>query len=165
MSTSGQSGNWFFGRQWPGADCLRQEGSGLPGKAVLAEPTAFMAKRCDEEGFTLVEALVALVILGVAAAGLIGAAEAHVDSIRALESRTVAQWVAENRIAELTVSRDRAPMAYDLVEMLGQTWTVQVVRQASDDPDLDAMTVSVAAQEQPEPLATLDFFLDRGAGQ
>ncbi len=165
MRISGQSGNRFFGRDWPGADCLPQDGSGLPGKAVLAEPTAIMPKRRDEEGFTLVEALVALVILGVATAGLIGAAEAHVDSIRALESRAVAQWVAENRIAELTVSPDRAPRAYDLVEMLGQNWTVQVARRASDDPDLDAMTVSVAAQEQPEPLVTMDFFLDRGAGQ
>jgi general secretion pathway protein I len=114
-----------------------------------------------EAGFTLVEVLVAMVILAVAAAGLVGAAEAHVDSIRATESRAAAQWVAENRIAELNVSPQAAPPGGELVEMLGQTWAVQVSRRPSDDPDLDAMTISVAEPESPEPLVILDFFLDR----
>lgn len=114
-----------------------------------------------EDGFTLVEVLVALVILAVATTGLIGAAEAHVDTIRAMQARAAAQWVAENRIVELTVGHDPAPEAYGVVEMLDQTWTVQTTRRASDDPDLDAMTVSVAEPEATEPLVTMDFFLER----
>ena len=114
-----------------------------------------------EDGFTLVEVLVALAILAVATAGLIGAAEAHIDSIRAMQSRAAAQWVAENRIVELTVSRDAAPKPYELVEMLGQSWAVQVARRASDDPDLEAMTVSVTEVQGSEPLVTMDFFLER----
>lgn len=117
-----------------------------------------------EDGFTLVEVLVALAILAVATAGLIGAAEAHVDSIRSLEARAAAQWVAENRIAELTVG-SASPTQPEAVEMLGRTWTVQVSRRASEDPDLDAMTVSVADADQPDPLVTMDFFLDRAAAQ
>ena len=115
-----------------------------------------------ERGFTLVEVLVALVILAVAAAGLIAAAEAHVDTIRAVQSRAAAQWVAENRIAELTISPEAAPKAGELVEMLGQSWAVQVSRRPSDDPDLDAMTISVSEPEATEPVVTMDFFLDRG---
>lgn len=113
-----------------------------------------------EDGFTLVEVLVAMVILAVAAAGLIGAAEAHVDSIRSMQSRAAAQWVAENRIVELTVSPQAAPKDFDLVEMLGQTWAVQVSKRQSDDPDLDAMSISVSEPEAREPLVTMDFFLD-----
>jgi general secretion pathway protein I len=114
-----------------------------------------------EGGFTLVEVLVAMVILAVAAAGLIGAAEAHVDSISSMQSRAAAQWVAENRIVELTVSPEAAPKDSDLVEMLGRTWAVQVSSRPSDDPELDAMTVSVAEPEAKEPLVTMDFFLDK----
>jgi general secretion pathway protein I len=117
-----------------------------------------------EGGFTLVEVLVALVILAVAAAGLIGAAEAHVDSIRSIEARAAAQWVAENRIAELTVSQDAVPGGPGAVEMLGQLWTVQLSKRASEDPDLEAMTISVAQAEAAEPLVTMDFFLDRRRG-
>ena len=112
------------------------------------------------EGFTLVEVLVALVILAVAAAGLIGAAEAHVDSIRALEARAAAQWVAENRIAELTVSKEPEPRPFETVEMLGQSWTIALARRQNDDPELRAMTISVAPQGEPEPLVTMNFFLE-----
>lgn len=129
----------------------------------MARP-APSSEASGEDGFTLVEVLVALAILAVATAGLIGAAEAHVDSIRSLEARAAAQWVAENRIAELTVASDAASRP-EAVEMLGRTWAVQVSRRASEDPDLDAMTVSVTEADQPDPLVTMDFFLDRAAAQ
>ena len=117
--------------------------------------------RVPDEGFTLVEVLVALVILAVATAGLIGASEGHVDTIRGLEARAAALWVAENRIAELTAGTEAAGQAPQTVEMLGQTWTVQVSKRRSDDPDLDAMTVAVTQAESTDPLVTMDFFLDR----
>ena len=113
-----------------------------------------------EDGFTLVEVLVALVILAVAAAGLISAAEAHVDSIRALEARAAAQWVAENRIVELTASKETEPAMSETVAMLGQSWTVAITRRQSDDPELRAMTISVAPEGEPEPLVTMNFFLE-----
>ena len=112
-----------------------------------------------ETGFTLIEVLVALVILAVAAAGLIGAAEAHLDSIRALEARAAALWVAENRIVELTVSKESQPRLSETVEMLGQSWAVSLARRQNDDPELQAMTISVAQDGEPEPLVTMSFFL------
>ncbi len=105
--------------------------------------------------------LVALAILGVAAAGLIGAAETHVDSIRALEARSTAGWVAENRIAEIVVGREAAPAPYEVVEMLGQSWGVRIDRRPSEDPDLSAMTIRVGEPDRPDPLATMDFFVER----
>ena len=60
-----------------------------------------MTTSAGQEGFSIVEALAALAILAIATIGLVRAAEAHVDSIRALELRAAAQWVAENRLAEL----------------------------------------------------------------
>ena len=114
-----------------------------------------------DDGFTLIEVLVALLILAIATAGLIGAAEAHVDAIRSLQGRAAAQWVAENRIAELTISPEAAPTAGEIVVMLGQSWAVKTTRRASDDPDLDAMTISVAPPEAAEPLVTMDFFIER----
>ena len=113
-----------------------------------------------ERGFTLVEVLVALVILAVAAAGLIGAAEAHVDSIRALEARAAAMWVAENRIVELTASKEAEPRMSETVDMLGQSWAIALARRPNDDPELQAMTISVAPEGEPEPLVTMDFFLE-----
>ena len=115
-----------------------------------------------DAGFTLVEVLVALAILGVAAAGLIGAVEAHVDNLGRLQARTVAQWVAENEITERTVLADAVPRDGELVEMLDRRWSVRVAPRPrpSDDPALAALVVSVAEAGSSEPLVAMDFFVE-----
>ena len=111
-------------------------------------------------GFTLVEALVALAILGVAAAGLIRAVEAHIDTTAQLQARTVALWVAENEIVERTVLANAAPQDLRRVEMLGRGWSVRVAARPSEDPDLAAMRVSVSQAEAGEPIVSMDFFVE-----
>lgn len=119
-----------------------------------------MSPRPPQQGFTLIEALVALLILAVAAAGLIRAAEAHIDSIHGLETRAAAQLVAENRLVELGLS-PRPPMPPE-VEMLGRKWRVSVQERPTGDPDLRAVEVAVAPPGEAEPLVTLDGFVDAG---
>ena len=87
-----------------------------------------------EQGFSLIEALVALAILAISAVGLIRAAEAHVDSVRGLERRAAAQWVAENRLAELAVPG--AATADGDVAMLGRAWQVTTTYAPTADPAL-----------------------------
>ncbi|WP_016747322.1 type II secretion system minor pseudopilin GspI [Rhizorhabdus wittichii] len=117
--------------------------------------------RPGEAGFSLIEALVALLVLAIAAAGLVRAAEAHVDSIRGLERRAAAQLVAQNRLAELAVPG--LPAGPAQVEMLGQRWSVAVRENATDDPDMAKLSVAVAdARDPASPLVTLDGFRDRG---
>ncbi len=110
-----------------------------------------------EGGFSLIEVMVALVILAVAAAGLIRASEAHVDSVRGLERRTAASMVAQNRLAELRLGeaprRASAP-----TDMLGETWLVAERMEATDDPDIVAVTVRVTAQGERAPLVSLSGF-------
>ncbi len=114
----------------------------------------------SEAGFSLIEALVALLVLAIAAAGLVRAAEAHVDSIRSLERRAAAQLVAQNRLAELALPG--APVGPDSVEMLGQRWTLAVSESATDDPDMVKLAVAVSGAGDRSPLVTLDGFRDRG---
>ena len=55
--------------------------------------------RDDEQGFSLIEALVALAVLAIATVGLMRTVQTHIDSTRGLERRAAAMWVAENRLA------------------------------------------------------------------
>ncbi len=119
-----------------------------------------MTPHPSEQGFSLIEALVALLVLAIGAAGLVRAAEAHVDSIRSLERRASAQLVAQNRLAELALPEGAQGPA--TVEMLGQRWNVAVSETATDDPDLARVAVSVSDASEKEPLVTLDGFRDRG---
>jgi general secretion pathway protein I len=110
-----------------------------------------------EEGFSLVEALVALVILGVAAAGLVRAVEAHVDSIRGVERRAAAQFVAENALVELRLSTAPAPSE---VDMLGERWRVSARETANEDPDIRNVEVRVEPTRGAGPVVALRGFLD-----
>jgi len=113
-------------------------------------------------GFTLVEALVALTVLAVASAGLIRATEAHVDQVRGLQIRTIAQWVAENRLVEIQVGQAVPVARTDRVDMLGRSWDVAVGLGASEDPDLAAVTVAVSPAGASRSSVVLTGFVDTG---
>lgn len=120
-----------------------------------------MTPSSSEQGFSLIEALVALLVLAIGAAGLVRAAEAHVDSIRSLERRAAAELVAQNRLAELGLPEGAA--GPPTVEMLGQRWTIAVRESDTDDPDLAKVAVSVSDAAGKDPLVTLDGFRDKGS--
>ncbi len=119
--------------------------------------------RCArEEGFSLIEALVALLVLGIATAGLLRAAEAHVDTIRGLELRAAAEWVAENRLVELGLPGGSA-MPDKNVDMLGNEWLVTTTFSPSADPDLSQVLVAVRTPGASTPTVTLRGFVPGGA--
>lgn len=109
-----------------------------------------------DEGFSLIEALVALAVLAIATVGLMRTVESHIDSARGVERRTTAMWVAENRLAELEAD---AP-GQERVEMLGQPWRVAVERRRTDDPEIERVRIEVFAGNEKSALASLDGFVD-----
>ncbi len=56
-------------------------------------------------GFTLIEVLVALAILAIALAAAARAANVATDSAQETRLRTLATWIAQNRVAELNATR------------------------------------------------------------
>ncbi len=57
-------------------------------------------------GFTLVEILVALAVLAIALSATARSLGAALDTTAALRDRTLARWVAEDRLAELELRRE-----------------------------------------------------------
>lgn len=115
-------------------------------------------------GYSLMEALVALFILAIATVGLTRATQTHVDGVRGLEQRVVAQWVAENRLVELNLEGVDAGPDVSTVRMMARDWAVRVARRATDDPDLIAVDVSVGPAGSTGEIVSLSGFVDRLAG-
>jgi general secretion pathway protein I len=120
------------------------------------------APRPSEAGFSLIEAMVALVVLAIATVGLMRTVESHIDSTRGLERRAAAMWVAENRLAELDL--EPGASAGELVDMMGQRWRVAVERRRTDDPEIERVRINVFAASETTPLASLDGFVDGRKG-
>ncbi|WP_448657675.1 type II secretion system minor pseudopilin GspI [Sphingomonas sp. CJ99] len=120
---------------------------------MTADPT--------EQGFSLIEALVALAVLAIATVGLVRTVETHIDSTRAMERRAAALWVAENRLAELSLGI--APAGDEPVEMMGQQWQAQVTWQGTSDPMLDRVRITVSPAGEQGSLASLDGFVMKAA--
>jgi general secretion pathway protein I len=112
----------------------------------------------SEDGFSLIEALVALAVLAIATVGLMRTVESHIDSTRGVERRTTAMWVAENKLAEMEARMPGSDRSE--VEMLGQQWRVAVDRRRTDDPEIQRVRIAVFPADETTPLASLDGFVD-----
>ncbi|HSH41123.1 MAG TPA: type II secretion system minor pseudopilin GspI [Arenicellales bacterium] len=98
-----------------------------------------------ESGFTLLEVVFALAIavLGIAAvAGATGGAAEVADATR---ERTLAVWVAGNRLSELRITRAwPAPGSYDLVRSMGgRTWHLTETVSPTSSEELRRVDVAV----------------------
>lgn len=76
------------------------------------------------KGFTLLEVLVALAVAGVGLAGVIKVAGSNAYNAQHLKNKTIAQWVAMNRITELKVQKAFPAIGKTKgdMEMAGRKW-------------------------------------------
>lgn len=102
------------------------------------------------EGFTLVEVMVAMAVVAVALPALLFALVQQLDGTAYLRERTLASWVAANKLSELRlVVAGGGELPSD--ELAGETtlagrdWRWRVNQQATQLPGFTRITVSVEA--------------------
>lgn len=96
-------------------------------------------------GFTLLEVLVALLLLSISLVALVRLTTLHAQAATHVRDSTLAQWVAANVIAETrlrsafpSTGRSNGTMA-----MGQQRWDWQLVVAATDEPRIRRLDVSV----------------------
>jgi general secretion pathway protein I len=109
-------------------------------------------------GFTLIEVLVALAIVTVGMAALLGTLTSSADTVSYLRDKTFANWVALNQIAQVRISGQLpAPGKSDGdSDFAGRKWHWQQEVTTTQVPGMVRMDVSV----RPADTATTDS--DRG---
>jgi general secretion pathway protein I len=113
-------------------------------------------------GFTLIEVLVALVIVAISLAAGIKAAGALTNNAARLQSVSSAQWCAENQLSELRLSH-QFPAVGDspfTCEQLGETFNGQL--QVRPTPNANFRRVDAAiSNDSGEPQLSLSTIMGR----
>lgn len=124
----------------------------------------YRRKHGAAKGFTLIEVLVALVIITVSLGALVVQSGRHVSNAGALRDRTFAHWVALNQISEQQLS-GTFPSASALkgsMEMGRHEWHWRLVITETDDDSIRRMDVEVRAEPKDKrSLVSLIAYLPR----
>ncbi len=104
--------------------------------------------RC--RAFTLLEVLVALAIFATVAAVVLTAASRSLYNAEQLELKTLAGWIADNRLTELQLAQPTAEEGSDSVrvEYAGRTWEVQSEITSTAQAGLRRVELWVAPEAQ-----------------
>ena len=103
-------------------------------------------------GFTLIEVIVALVVIGLGMLGVIQAVSQTAGNSGYLRDKTIAHWVAMNRLTEIRLQKTAPAIdkTSDEVEMAGRRWkwTMNVTQTPVDT--IRRISISVRSSEAKE---------------
>lgn len=116
-------------------------------------------------GFTLLEVMVALVVVAVALAALVKGGSQSAVTAAHLRDKSFAHWVAMNRVAELRLQPQWPATGESSSdeEMAKRRWYTREKVSETDDPDLRRLEVEVRSSEDKDAamMAHVTAFLPR----
>jgi general secretion pathway protein I len=103
-------------------------------------------------GFTLIEVLVALAITIVAFMAMYGSMMYVVTATTVLQEKTIATWIALDRITELRISREfpEEDESTGKIKMAGVEWVYKIKVNTTDSDNIRQAIVKVSTADKPD---------------
>jgi general secretion pathway protein I len=117
--------------------------------------------RKKQLGFLLVEVLIALAILAIPLAAITRAVGQAIDTTAALRDRSIAMWVAQDRLTMHRIERDWPTLktTTGTSEMAGRSWRWQEKVISTPIVQLRRVEIEIRDENGPDMLAKLVGFL------
>lgn len=113
-------------------------------------------------GFTLIEVLAALIIVSLGMLGVIQAVGQTASNSTYLRDKTIAHWIAMNKLTEVRLQRNapKVDKSSDEVEMAGRTWrwTMEVAQTPVDSIRRIDIKVRAEGMDEKTSLASMTGF-------
>lgn len=116
-------------------------------------------------GFTLAEVLVALAVLAIALAAILGVVSQSIQTTIALRDRTLAMWQAQDRLTLHQLLHDwpASDTTTGSTDVNGRTWFWREQVSTTPQADMRRVEIEIRADESKEVLAHLVGYLRRPA--
>lgn len=115
-------------------------------------------------GFTLLEILVALAVIAIALAAIVGETVQRLGNAARLTDRTLAHWVAMNQVTaqQLSTSWPAVGVTTGSVELANREWFWSLKISATEDADVRRIDVEVRPFKSDEnPMSSAIAYLER----
>lgn len=122
---------------------------------LKTNPANLMRTKAKQAGFTLIEVMVALLIVAVALAALSQTLALMTQQQSGLTERVYASWVAQNRLVELQHSFGREIEKQTKTDMLGASWSSELQLDSTAIPGMMRSTLEVKLEGQDYPAVRL----------
>lgn len=120
----------------------------------------------NNQGFTLLEVLIALTILSIALTAIIKSTSQHVKDTAYLQQKSVATWIGLKVINEARVHLLSLPQAPDVLEeatdMLGEHWLWKAWLTKTPNANIQEINVDVFYKKEDAKLIHLTGYLYHG---
>lgn len=105
-----------------------------------------------QRGFTLIEIIISLVVISVALGAVIATTGNSVKHGAHIKEKTIALWVAENAIAEISITNPwpSSGLKSDKAKMAGKLWFIKSDIKQTPDINIRRMDLSVYSDEKTE---------------
>jgi general secretion pathway protein I len=108
--------------------------------------------RGGQRGFTLIEAVVALLIVALGMMAVYTQLNQYATTAIYIEEKTLASWIATNRLTELSVQSTWPELGdeEEEIDYAGRPWVLALEVTETDVPNLRRADVSVSLADDPE---------------
>ena len=112
------------------------------------------------KGFTLLEVMIAVTVFAVIATTISQTTSQSVNNLLYLQEKTLAAFVAENKLAEIRLGPfPNVTNSNDVIHMASREWRVNTKIENMEQASLRKITISVAnAQDKDANLITLEAY-------
>ena len=117
-----------------------------------------------ERGFTLLEIIVALAVLAMGMGAVIVSASQSTSNLAYIKDKTLAHWVAMNKLTELQLEKDWPGVGVKTgdYEMASRDWRWEAKISGTEDEDVRRVDLNVySVQETEQSLAYVMGYLGR----
>ncbi len=113
-------------------------------------------------GFTLIEVLIALAIVGIALTAIIKSTSQNIRDTQYLQQKVIANWVAMRIINEARaelIDLSKSNEISDETEMLATFWTWRATVEPTPNPKIQALHVAVFPKDSDQEIINLSSYL------